>query len=109
MVKDKAVVLDDIDESDEDEVTSNKLLIPVVGNWYITSNTRNWVLQKKGNTPDKNGKVQWNDRMYFSSLEGVLREAVSLKLKKSEASTVDELLANLKEIRADLSKRIGEV
>ncbi|RUT48548.1 hypothetical protein EJP82_00975 [Paenibacillus anaericanus] len=76
-------------------------------NLYLESDEKQFVIKKYSGKVDRDGKEQFQPKGYFSSIEGALNHLVKMKIKESTASTLSELVRDIQEIKAWISREIG--
>jgi hypothetical protein len=79
--------------------------IKVEDNLYIESDSLQFYIRKYSGKTDKDGRETYNVLGYFSSLNQAVKHLIKHKLMKSSATTVQELLDDLKRIE----NRINEL
>ena len=72
----------------------------------ISSDKHNYVLEKYEDVEDrKTGEIKkmWKDAGYYGSIEPILNRYIKERIRDSEATSVNELIAELKEIKLHIS------
>ncbi len=81
------------------------------GKYVLTSEPYNLILSKK--KIYKNGKKKGDEYLdtvgFFSSITTVGHALVELKIKKSDAESLDKLLQEVKEVKAEVAATIRRV
>ena len=76
-------------------------IIYLQDNHRITSDSRQWIIQKRGkDTVDDDGVSHefWKSTGYYTTLEGVAQGAYQMFLKQSDAVGIDEFMQDSKRI-----------
>jgi len=90
------------------------LKIQISNNTYLTSDSRQFMISDfKGH--DKNGKEQWHNRSFHTSIEGALKTYTQQETLKCDATSFEELTYKLievenvlHEVREQLAKARGK-
>lgn len=80
--------------------------VKVEENLYIESDDLQFVIRKYNGKEDKNGRPVYTNLGYFTNLSAAIQKLVKIKIKESEATTLRELLIDLRRIERDINEMI---
>lgn len=81
--------------------------IHVEGNIYITSDKHNFIVEEETMKQDGSGKGKTVVHGYFSSLSSVAKFLVKMKVKQSTATTLQELVRDMKRIEEQINTTLN--
>lgn len=73
------------------------------GEYYLRSDNIQYMLSKKAMVK---GETTYKNEFYFVKLEDLLEFVLELKLRKSEATTLKQLLIDFKELRTYVKEQL---
>jgi len=82
------------------------LKVHIEENLYIESDEYQFILKEYTSKVDKHGRELYKTHGYFSKLEHVLHKLVRMKIKESNATTLKELLKEIKELKEYFKDKI---
>lgn len=81
--------------------------IQIEGNRWVESDERQFILKEYTGKKDKHGTQLYKTHGYFPSVKSALEHFVKLKVMDSTATTLSELLQEVRSIRAYLESQIS--
>jgi len=93
--------------------TDNKMLIEIKGTPYvIRSDDLNLIISEKRITGEKSinkGETYYDDQKFYSTMEELFHGLTNLRIRQSQAKTMEELKNDVKNIHDDIIKLFKEV
>lgn len=86
------------------------LNVELDGNYKITSDSMNYILQERKIVleGDSKGKEYFTNIGYYNSLNSLLKSYSELSIRNSDAKTIKEILKIVKETKTKIDKLFGE-
>ena len=87
------------------------MIIPIDKDWRITSDEHQWIVQARKEYTKKGGGqyYRWENKLYYSSLEGCVNGLYQLRLRLSGAEGMEECIEAAKNICNGLSRALEPV
>ena len=82
--------------------------INLEGDWYLTSDKRNYVLSKKIGEKD-NGDNKYNHDSFHSSIKSALKGYKDMRLKTSDAKTGQDLIDTAEKVDGALKRFVNKL
>ena len=79
------------------------MIIPINQSYRIKSDSHQWMVQRLRN---RGGKVEWQAIHYFRTLEAALQELGERLVRESNARTVADALADIRNVVTTLSQAL---
>jgi len=83
--------------------------IKVEENLFIESDGVQFILRDYSGKVDKKGKEIYKSLGFFGSLQSALKKVVKIKIMKSNAETIQQLLSELKIIEDEIDDLINNI
>lgn len=80
--------------------------VQIEGNLYLESDDKQFIIKQYNGSVDKQGKETFTPKGYFSSVEGAMQYLLKMKIKESAATTLSELLRDVRELRVWIAQKI---
>ncbi len=72
------------------------------GTLYVESDERQYMLNEYNGNLDKEGRATYRTHGYYPSVESALQKVLKLRISKSTATTLHELIADVESIREEI-------
>ena len=80
------------------------MIVPINEQYRITSDPFQWIIQKKRT---RNGREDWTSQTFHLSFSSALQSLGERMVRESNASTLSEVLADVKTITTTLSQALA--
>lgn len=78
------------------------MLVVINERWAVSSDSRQYILMKKGK--DKDDNIIWvNAGYYYTSMIHLMKDLVEKEIKSSDSESLSDILKIMKKIKKDIS------
>ena len=79
------------------------MIIPINERYRITSDEYQWIIQKKRS---RKGREDWESKLFFGTFEAAVKDLGELMVRRSEANTLVDALAEVEKVATTLSQAL---
>jgi len=83
------------------------MLIPIDSQYRITSDERQWTVQRYAGVDKKTGEDKWKPVGYFSRLDVAVNDLAQRQIRTGEAQTLVDALAHVENVVATLTRALA--
>lgn len=82
------------------------MIINIDSNWRISSDERQWTVQKYDGIDKETGKQRWSGVSYHSTAQHTVSELAHRRIRAGDAQTLVDALAHVQNVVATLTRAL---